>query len=78
MLLKDFFIFHLLFFTNERVKNGLMNAKAKGKKIGRKKTRNSKLIQELHKQKLSYRKITEITGHSISTIHNELKGVQKC
>jgi DNA invertase Pin-like site-specific DNA recombinase len=78
MLLKDFFIFHLLFFTNERVKNGLMNAKAKGKKIGRKKTRNSKLIQELHKQKLSYRKIAEITGHSISTIHNELKGVQKC
>jgi DNA invertase Pin-like site-specific DNA recombinase len=75
MLLKDFFIFHLLFFTNERVKNGLHNAKAKGKTLGRKSTRNSKLIRELSRQGFSYRKIAELARCSVSTIHRELKSV---
>ncbi len=39
----------------ERVKSGLKNAKAKGKKLGRKKDRNSKLIRELASQGMSYR-----------------------
>lgn len=60
---------------SERVKNGLDNAKAKGKQLGRKRTRNSKLIRELHKQKLSYRKIAEFARCSIATVHRELTSV---
>ena len=39
----------------ERVKNGLKNAKAKGKQIGRKKTRNSELIRSLLKAGMTLR-----------------------
>lgn len=59
----------------ERVKTGLQNAKAKGKKLGRKKDRNSKLIRELASQGMSYRKIADLAKCSISTVHRELKSV---
>ena len=39
----------------ERVKNGLKNARAKGKQIGRKKTRNSELIRSLLKAGMTLR-----------------------
>ncbi len=61
----------------ERVKTGLKNAVSKGKRLGRKKSRNSKLIQELASQGLSYRRIAELADCSISTVHRELKGVPK-
>jgi len=56
----------------ERVKLGLANAKAKGKKLGRSKTRDSDLIQELRLQGYSYRKIAQFAKCSISTVHREL------
>lgn len=62
---------------SERVKNGLNNARAKGKQIGRKKIRNSALIRELSSQGLSYRSISKLTGSSLGTIARELKGVHK-
>lgn len=40
---------------SERVRNGLANARAKGKLIGRKKLRDSDLIRKLLKAGLSYR-----------------------
>ena len=58
----------------ERVKLGLENAKAKGKKLGKPKTRNSELIRELYSQGYSYRKIAIFAKCSISTVHRELKG----
>ena len=39
----------------ERVKNGLANAKAKGVKLGRKKTRDSAMIRELYKKGFTYK-----------------------
>ncbi len=56
---------------SERVKNGLENARAKGKKIGRSKERNSDLIRSLRSQDMSYREIAKLTGYSISTISRE-------
>ena len=56
-----------------RVKTGLANAKAKGKKLGQPKTRNSILIQELRKQGFSFRKIAELADCSIGTVANELR-----
>jgi DNA invertase Pin-like site-specific DNA recombinase len=56
---------------SERVKNGLENARAKGKKIGRNKVRNSDLIRSLRDQSMSYREIARLTGYSISTISRE-------
>lgn len=56
----------------ERVRNGLVNAKRKGKKLGRAKTRNSELIQELRNKGLSYRRIATLAKCSISTVHKEL------
>ncbi len=60
----------------ERVKNGLKNAKAKGKKLGRSKTRNSNLIQELAKQKYSQRRIATLAGCSKTTVFRELLSKQ--
>ncbi|MGK5087035.1 recombinase family protein [Bdellovibrionota bacterium FG-2] len=56
----------------ERVKNGLHNARAKGKQLGRKKTRNSKLIKELASQGMCYRRIAELANCGITTVHREL------
>lgn len=60
---------------SERVCNGLKNARAKGRKIGRPRTRNSELIQQLSKQGLSYERIAELAGCSPATVCRELKKV---
>ena len=57
----------------ERVRNGLRNAKAKGKHIGRKKTRPSELIRTLLKKNLPYRTISGITGASHGSVGLEKK-----
>lgn len=57
---------------SERVKNGLNNAKAKGKSLGRKRTRNSILIRELASKKYSHRKIASLVGCSKTTVYREL------
>lgn len=58
---------------SERVRNGLNNAKKKGKKLGRKKTRNSALIIELSKQRYSQREIAKLAGCSKTSVYRELK-----
>jgi len=55
----------------QRVKAGLANARAKGKKIGRTKTRNSELIRALLKKNLSYRAIASIADCSHGSIYAE-------
>lgn len=62
---------------SERVRSGLKNALSKGKKLGRQKSRNSKLIQELASRGFSYRRIAELAECSISTVHRELASVPK-
>jgi DNA invertase Pin-like site-specific DNA recombinase len=56
----------------ERVKNGLRNAKLKGIKIGRKKTRPGELIRTLRRSGLSYSAISKITNASEGSIGAEL------
>jgi len=56
----------------ERVRAGLANARAKGKKIGRVKKRNSMLIRSLVDAKLSYREIARIAKCSHGSVHAEL------
>lgn len=46
--------------VGERVRNGLANAKAKGKRLGRPQTRNNELIKELLSRGMSYRQIARI------------------
>lgn len=60
---------------SERVRNGLNNAKKKGKKLGRRKTRNSALILELSKQSYSQREIAKLAGCSKTAVYRELKNV---
>lgn len=55
----------------ERVKNGLRNAKAKGKQIGRKKTRPSELIRALLKKGLSLRTVAAALGTSHGSVSLE-------
>ena len=57
----------------ERVRNGLANAKAKGIKIGRKKTRPSELIRRLRQKGITYKEIARICGCSQGAIATELK-----
>jgi DNA invertase Pin-like site-specific DNA recombinase len=59
----------------ERVRNGLANARAKGKILGRKKMRNSVLIRELLKRGLSYRAIATISKASHGSVHAEKKAM---
>lgn len=61
----------------ERVKNGLANARAKGKLIGRKKLRDSELIRKLLKAGLSYRAISTIVKCSHGSVHAEVLAVRK-
>ena len=61
----------------ERVRNGLANARAKGIKIGRKKTRPSELIRRLHAKGLVYREIAIIAGCSQGAVSCELKLLAK-
>lgn len=62
---------------SERVINGLKNAKAKGKIIGRPKTRPSQSIISLHQENYSYREIAKILGVSHTSVAREIKSM-KC
>jgi DNA invertase Pin-like site-specific DNA recombinase len=55
----------------ERVKNGLRNAKLKGKQIGRKKTRNSDLIRSLLNSGMTLRKAASVAGCSHGSVSLE-------
>lgn len=57
----------------ERVINGLKAAKARGVKIGRKKTRDSKLIRDLYSKGFTYRQISQASGASNGSIAAELR-----
>lgn len=61
----------------ERVRNGLANARAKGKLIGRKKLRDSELIRKLIKSGLSYRKISRIAKCSHGSVSAEVAAMRK-
>lgn len=61
----------------ERVRAGMANAKAKGKRIGRVKKRNSMLIRSLAEAKLSYREIARIAKCSHGSVHAELVALKK-
>ncbi len=69
--------FFLHFFTSERVKNGLANARAKGKLIGRKKLRDSDLIRKLIKSGLTYRAVASIAKCSHGSVHAEVVAMKK-
>lgn len=58
---------------SERVRNGLNNARKKGSRLGRKKTRNAALIIELSKQNYSQREIAKLAGCSKTSVCRELK-----
>ena len=58
---------------SERVSNGLKNAQAKGKIIGRPKTRPSETILNLRKKNHSYREIAQIIGMSHTAVAREIK-----
>jgi DNA invertase Pin-like site-specific DNA recombinase len=57
-----------------RICAGLNNAKSNGVILGRKKTRNSELIQELASKNYTYREIAKLAKCSVGTVHRELKG----
>ena len=61
----------------ERVKNGLANARAKGKLIGRKKLRDSDLIRKLLKAGMTYRNIAIIAKCSHGSVHQEKLAMKK-
>jgi DNA invertase Pin-like site-specific DNA recombinase len=61
----------------ERVKNGLANARAKGKLIGRKKLRDSDLIRKLLKSGMSYRAISRVAVYSHGSVHAEVVAIRK-
>jgi DNA invertase Pin-like site-specific DNA recombinase len=62
---------------SDRVKNGLANARAKGKLIGRKKMRNSEMIRALRSKGLTYRAIAELCNCSHGSVHAELVALKK-
>lgn len=55
-----------------RVNAGLEEAKRKGIKLGRRKTRPSELIRELKSKGYTFRRIAELADCSISTVWEEL------
>ena len=61
----------------ERVKNGLANARAKGKLIGRKKLRDSDLIRKLLKAGMSYRNISMVAKCSHGSVSAERAAMKK-
>ncbi len=61
----------------ERVRNGLANARAKGKLIGRKKLRDSDLIRKLLKAGLSYRNASKIAKCSHGSVSAERASMKK-
>ena len=61
----------------ERVRNGLLNAKAKGVHIGRVKTRPSEMIRVLRLKGQSYRSIAHLLGISSGSVSLEIKMMKK-
>lgn len=62
---------------SERVKNGLKNAMAKGKRVGRPKTRPSQSILALHSENYSYREISKLLGISHTAVSREIKNFKR-
>lgn len=58
---------------SERVKNGMFNAKAKGKKIGRPQTLKYELISKLKSEGYTYREISKMLGIGQGSITTALK-----
>ena len=61
----------------ERVKVGLENARAKGIKIGRKKSRDSALIRRLYLSGVTYREMSRIAKCSTGAIAAEIRELKK-
>ncbi|MFZ4713626.1 MAG: recombinase family protein [Bacteriovoracaceae bacterium] len=61
----------------ERVRNGLANAKAKGIRIGRLKTRDSDLIRKLKASGMTYRQIAQIARCSAGAVGAEMRALKK-
>ncbi len=61
----------------ERVRNGLAAARARGKRIGRERKRNSKLIEELLNAGLSYREVAKIAKCSHGSVHSQKVEMKK-
>lgn len=57
----------------ERVRNGLANAKAKGKRLGAPRRRPSELIRILASKGMSCRQIAKVAGCSHTTVARELR-----
>ncbi len=57
----------------ERVKNGLAAAKARGKRIGRERKRNSALIESLLEAGLTYREVARVAKCSHGSVHAQKK-----
>lgn len=57
----------------ERVRNGLANAKAKGVRLGRLKTRDSDLIRKLRASGMNYRQIAQIAKCSSGAVSAEVR-----
>ena len=60
----------------ERVRNGLANAKAKGIRIGRLKTRDTDLIRKLKARGMTYRQIAQIAGCSPGAVGAEVRAMK--
>lgn len=63
---------------SERVKRGLVHAKAKGKTLGRSRTIDHELVINLFKQGLSYRQIAEASKSSVSNCHRIIQNHLSC
>ncbi len=61
----------------ERVRNGLAAARARGKRIGRERKRNSRLIEELLDAGLSYREVAKIAKCSHGSVHSQKVEMKK-
>jgi DNA invertase Pin-like site-specific DNA recombinase len=60
----------------ERVKNGLINAKAKGIHIGRTKTRDSDLLRKLRASGMTYRECARVANCSTGAVSAEMKAMK--
>jgi hypothetical protein len=60
----------------ERVRTGLANAKAKGVRIGRVKTRESDLIRKLRDSGLTFREVARISKCSIGAVAAEVRALK--
>jgi DNA invertase Pin-like site-specific DNA recombinase len=61
----------------ERVRNGLANAKAKGIRIGRLKTRDSDLIRKLKASGMTHRMVAHYAKCSQGAVSAELRAMKK-